>query len=944
MLLTKRQRLPKLTVSIGIALCFVFLWTVPASAQHEVEGQVVVAETGEPLPGANVVVAGTTIGTATNQEGGFSLEIPSPEDTLIVSLVGFREEVVPVEGRSSILIELQEEVRELEQVVVTGTGGATRRREIGANMSTIESADFEDLAYGNVEELLRGADAGITGISTSGQVGASGTIRLRGVTSVTQGNDPLIMIDGIRITNKRIPAASLEDGRGAEQSLNPLDLISMEDIESIEVVKGAAAATIYGTEASAGVIQLFTRDGQEGKTRGHFSSSLGANMWPQIGDAVEMHPTDLDIDQARRRGFTQKYNLSVSGGTSTLDYYLSTQVGDEEGIVRTQNAQNWSIRGNFDITLTENVTITLNNILRNQEVRYVGDGNNRHGYILNTMRLDKDYQPGTRDNDWVLTQELTSDQNFLVSSVSLDALVGDVNNSINLGVNRIGATNRGELPFGYPLNTEGTLGVQKVDYKMLSFEYIGRWAEDFGKNFASTLSWGGQAFDEYENSVDAGGSGFSGPGNQTLTSLSSTTATQNELREVNAGFFLQERIGWRDHTFVTVGIRADGSSTFGEDYGFQLYPKVSLSSVISEAAASWPSFWDQLRLRFAFGVAGRAPGAFDAVRTWSPVAGLNGNPGVTPSNLGDPNLGPERTQEIEFGIDSRMFSDRFGLEFTYYIATTTDALFPVQPRPSQGFIEPQLRNVGTVRNQGVEISSDLTVIRSEPLDWSLKTNVTLTDDEVTDMGGAPPFGAGGLNQQIREGYSPPSFFGQKVTNPDEIAPPEFEQDRFLGQTSPWLTASLGTTIEIGDSWTLRALGELQRGGHVLNAVHALNSVRGYWPPCNQVIEEKGREGMTALMRSQCFSEFWSWENFVERNDFFKLRNLSLGYTIPNEWLPQYVDNMRFTIKGTNLITITDYSSLDPEVNDPDTYSYLSQNDYYSLPPSRSATFKLNITF
>jgi TonB-dependent SusC/RagA subfamily outer membrane receptor len=927
----------------------------PAAAQQmgSITGRVVNAVTNAPVASAQVTIAETSIGTLSRADGRFLLmNVPPGTYELRVQSIGFAPAAQQVTVRAgevvTVDLTMREEAVSLEEIVVTGVGAAARRREIGNSLVQIDMSTVEARPIENIETLLRGTTAGVQSLSVTGQVGGGGTLQLRGVKSVSQGNAPLIYVDGVRLSTSQIPPANLEDGRGPRISMNPLNEINPADIERIEIIKGAAATTLYGTEASGGVIQIFTKKGIAGAPQWSFSLTQGANFWPTLSETIQQHPTKLDLEQAMRTGWIQTYNGSVRGGTDRVRYYLSGTWSDEDGIVPTQWTKYGAVSGNMTFEPLAGVTVTWNNSYTHRRTRYVGDSNNRHAYILNVMRVGKGYWPGQRDNSWVLEQELLGQTDNFISGLRLEHVRGGIRNSVMFGLNHLEAANSGLLPFGYYLYPTGSIGVQRWRDRTLTIEYSGAWDHSLSRRLHSTLAWGGQVYDEDRQSVEASGLDFAGPSRVTISSAAKRSSSEERIREVNAGFFLQEKLGLDDRLFVTVGLRVDGSSTFGEDYGLQTYPKLSVSYVLSEAGF-WPkAWWQNLRLRAAVGEAGKAPGAFDAVRTWDPVAGLEGQAGVTPNNLGNANLGPERTREIELGFDSEMLDSRLSVEFTYYNARTTDALFAVLPIPSSGFSGSQLRNVGEIRSHGIELTASAILLQSEGLVWGVGGNLTTTHSKVTNAGGSAPISMG-YQQWVREGYAPPSFFGRRVTNPNEYADPIFEEDVFLGQTFPSTTLGVNTDVTIGGSLTLSAQGELSRGGHILNSTAYLNAIREIWPGCDAIQQKEKTQGidaLTAAERAKCLSQFTGEDQFIESGDFFKIRSITATFRIPDRWLPPGASSATLAITGQNLFKLTDYTGMDPEVIEGGSSGQQTfrRVDYYNFPPRRSIATKLSVTF
>jgi TonB-dependent SusC/RagA subfamily outer membrane receptor len=878
--------------------------------------------------------------------------VPAGAQEVAVVRIGFAGQTqsvtVPAGGSVTLNLRLREEAISLDEIVVTGVGAEARRREIGNSMAQVSMEDMDAKPLTNVESALRATVAGVQSLSVSGQVGSGGTLILRGVTSVSQGNEPLIYVDGVRLSTARVPPANLEDGRGPRVSGMSINDINPQDIERIEILKGAAATTLYGTEASAGVIQIFTKRGQEGAPQWSFGVSGGGNFWPVVGKGITDHPEDLSLDQAKRTGAVMRYNGSVRGGSEQISYFVSGEYSDEEGIVPTQESQNWGGTGNFTIRLNDELTLSLNNSYSHRNTRYVPDSNNRHGYVLNVLRYGKGYDPGNLNQDWVLETELRGVTDNFVTGARMDLVTGNIRNKVQVGLHQVEAENSGLLPFGYLLYEQGSLGVQRWRNRTLTVDYNGSWQRDVNSSVASTLTWGGQIYDESRLNINAGGLNFAGPGNPTISSAALTSSSETRIREVNAGFFLQETVGFSNRLFLIGGLRVDGSSTFGDDYGFQYYPKLSASWVASEESF-WNVGWvDQLRLRAAVGVAGRAPGVFDAVRTWEPIAGMEGQPGVTPQNLGNPDLGPERTREYELGFDASVLDQRLSAEFTYYHATTSDALFPVLGTPTLGFTGSQVQNVGEIVSSGFELSADVRVYEGTAFAWNAGVNLTTNNSEVIDMGGAAPISLG-YNTGIREGFATPSIFGRKLLNPEAIADPEFEDDAFLGEVFPTTTLGVHTDFRVGEAFSLGLLGEFSSGGHVVNETARLNATREFWPYCDDAHAGKASgnlSGVTARERARCLTPWRARDQWVESGDFFKLRDVTLTYQLPQAIIPGRVSSATLSITGRDLFKSTDFTGLDPEVIEGGSTGLQNfrRIEYYTLPPQRSIIAKLFFTF
>lgn len=946
-----------------------------------IAGKVVEARSGEPLPGANVILEGTNQGTSAGANGEYEITgIEEGTYTLVARFIGYqtyREEVVvDADTRLKVNIELSREAVGLDEVVVTATG-ETRSREVGTSLSRINPDDFAASAASDPQEILTGRITGATVLANSGNPGTGGTIRLRGNNSITQANSPIIYVDGIRISGDDTPTH-----QASGQSASPLNDINPNDIKSIDVVKGAAATTLYGTEASGGVIRITTKQGQEGQTVWNAGITGGFNNIGHFGPKDD-NPTGLFVGRCRgegletydgipfqevncpnsgswlQNGLVQRYNLSVSSGIKGFSYFLSGEFENEEGVIDGGGGtQGVGFRGNFRFQPVEDVTITYNSSYNQDNTDWVPSGNNGDGFVLNVTRGPGGNFSGASGCDdpeaiCVNNQEILESNNVSNREHYISSLVVEANTSESL---------QNRLTFGYDYNTselESTqyfgysrtpLGQQSiVDWKktVLSLEYLGTFDYSFTQDIGLTINWGGQIFNENTQTTSLFAEDFSGPQEPTLISGARKDITGDSRIEITTGgIFGQAAVDVNDQLFITTGVRVDGHSAFGENYGLQVYPKVSASYVVSDYDF-WPtSWWNTMRLRAALGESGQAPGAFDAVRTWSPIAGEDGQPGFTPNQIGNPDLGPERSQEFEAGFMASFLDGRITTDFTYYNQTTTEALIPVPAVASEGFLSSQVRNVGELNNSGVELDLDLGLLRIDDLEWDMKLGFSRQKSKAVDLGNTDNIVIATFGRTyIREGYPVPSIFGAKITNPDEIADPEYEEDAYYGPAYPNKSLSLGTTIRLIDNITLDALGEFKYGGYLLNGTTYQNGRRGVWPPCYD-LQRQDQSTLTASQRAKCALNGGEvtprYDHWIESTDFFKLRHVSLTYNLPRQWMRGGVTSASLELAARNLLTITDYSGTDPELDD--YRNNLARRDYYAMPTYRSFLATLNFRF
>lgn len=942
---------------IILGMVMVFFGAVTALGQGTVEGTVTEKGTEEPMPGVNVVIQGTNIGASTNADGEYVIRsIPQGSQVIEARFIGYkvvRKNVDVVSGETvTVNLQLGATSLEMDEIIVTGTGGPTRRKEVGNSIEQVSSEEIEASTVSDFGDVLQGRTAGATIMDNSGQVGAASTIRLRGGNSFSQGNQPLIYIDGVRVSS-----GAFRSDPEVNQAAAPFDDLNPNDIARVEVIKGAAATTIYGTEASGGVIQIFTKRGAEGPARWSLSVSQGFNNMPKLGpdsdptglglwDCEGIDPGCPDSGTYHKNGHIQRYNLSVRGGGQDLSYFISGKLGSADGVFGPQGSDDYGFRANFGFRPTNNLNFRFNTSYTYKKTQWIPDGNNAEGFLLNVLRGDAGYAPNN-NNALVFDMELFTRSNHFTSGVTANwTPMENMLHQVTVGIDYAESDYTEERPFGFFYEPKGD---READYYKMTnrtFDYTGSYDFDISDKFTSSTSWGAQMYDESVIALNAFGEEFGGPGEKLVDSGARTSASENRISTVSGGFFAQERIGFNDYLFITGGIRVDGHSTFGDDFGLAVYPKVSGSFVVSDFDF-WPEFWNTMKLRAAYGESGRAPDAFAALRTWSSVSGDEGQPAVTPQNLGNPDLGPERTGEFEFGFESSFVDDRVFAEFTYYRQLTTDALVPVQPAPSTGFINSQLENVGKLENKGIEAKLEVDVVREGPVQWSVGGQYSTNKSKALDIGDVERIYVG-WRQELQEGYPVPSYFHDRVTNPNAVGEePEFEK-QYIGPSYPTHTYGINTSITIKDRFTIDVLGEGQ-GGHVLSSGTAYQNVRrGAWPTCTDIqsqIDRGNTSNLTAEELALCDPNETTYGMWTRAADFFKIRSASVAFHLPDSWLLGGVRSANIKVQGKNLWTVTDYPGLDPEAFEDGARDFVDyRQEYYNIPPLRTFIMKLNVAF
>src|SRR5688572_9747367 len=807
-----------------------------AAQQSVVAGTITAVGTQEAMAGAQVLVTGTTLRTTTDDGGRFRFaSVPGTNVTLEVRRIGYKLARVPARvGDENVQITLTLNPTSLEAVVVTGTPGAAQKRELGNSVGQINVADVvANAPIVSMQALLNGRTPGLVIMPASGQVGSGSQVRIRGQASFALGNNPLLYVDGVRVNNE--PTSGFSNQAFGSSSISRLNDFNPEDIESIEVLKGPSAATLYGTEAANGVINIITKKGSASAPRWNAVVRQGVNY---LADWKTMFPTNygraqlttdgtsatgpvvaLDFDSLLvgacgdsiatrtgkkcdifRTGAHQETELSVGGGSPTLNYYASGNLLDAQGAEPRNNKRTYSGRLNLGFAPSDRFRIATN-------VGYVtgpthlpceaGCG----GYVWTTLyATPNNYNLGTRHgyHSWLPYQydqvvKIWQELERTTASVRFEHQPRTwLSHRMIIGGDRTREGNNWLQPrldsLVYQVGS-GALGYRAVTARAVtnkSLDYNANAIWNYNPDFRFTSSVGAQYYHETFHSVYAEGSVFPAAG---LTSVSSTTQSrfnsEGFVEDKSLGVYFQEQVGWRDRMFFTAAIRSDDHSAFGSKFSRVTYPKYSLSWVLSDEpwfqVPGVTSRLDELRLRVAYGESGKAPSTYSAIRTYEPASGPGNSAAVTPNSIGNPELGPEKGKEIELGFDAGALQDRLGVEFTYYNKKTIDAILNKQLSPSSGQSGSQPVNIGRIDNSGIELMLRGTPWRSERIGLDLTASVATNANEVSNLGlGSQYFVSAGQYLRHQVGFPAFAWFEQKVLST--------AMDRTTGLTSNTMCA------------------------------------------------------------------------------------------------------------------------------------------------------------
>ena len=948
---------------LGMILLGVLLLIRPATAQEgAVGGLVLDARTLQPVAGVQIVVVGTDLGTLSDASGRFRItNLPGTEVTLRALMLGRRDASLTVRvGDLSIRITMDDEVITLDEIIVTGTAGGTQRRAIGNVVTSVDAAAAHALAsIPDVGMMLNARVPGVVVMPATGMVGAGSRIRIRGTTSFSLNDQPLIYVDGVRMNNE-VSSGPAVQGFGSS-AVSRLGDINPADIETIEVIKGPAAATLYGTEASNGVIQIITKRGAAGdRPRINMMVRQGANWFGNAegrlneawyrdasGEIKTMNLIKLERERGTpifSVGQLQGYGIDASGGAGTLRYFVSGVYDRDDGIEPTNRLRRFSGRMNLTFQPSQDLELSTNLGLVAGTTHLARE----NGGIWHSLRLGSPLFLDTpRRGFWARPPETA--HSFSEDFQILRRFTGGFQarhnpypwlaHRLTAGLDFTFENNQSIIERMSEYNAQfataqaalGQKNVERVDVTYTTLDYAATATFDPTSSLNSQTSFGMQYYKSFREWQSSSGREFPAPGLTSVDALAVNFGGDNYVDNATVGIYLQQQLGWKNRFFLTGAVRADDNSAFGEDFEFVTYPKVSASWVVTEEP-----FWnldqvDNLRLRFAYGAAGQQPETFAALRTYSAITTGSGSAALTPSLIGNPNLAPERGEEIEAGFETSLLDGRLGLDFTYYHKRTQDAILLRQQPPSLGFTSTQFVNAGEILNQGIELQLSATAIRRRDLDLTFNLNLSTNDNEVVDLGGEE-FIAIGAQMHV-PGYPVAGWFERKIISAevgaDGIARnvlcdggagpdgrrqggagvPCAEAPRvYLGRPQPNTEGSISSTLTFLQRFTIYGLIDFKTG-HIKDSTEHLNRCRTR-RICRLNLFPQEDPIFTAEVQN---ISIYSTRIRMYPGSFAKLREVSASVALPDEWAAR-IGASRATLRvaGRNLYTWTKWPSIDPE--------------------------------
>jgi TonB-linked SusC/RagA family outer membrane protein len=1004
-------------------------------AQRNITGSVT-DQGKEPLIGATVLVAGTSVGTVTDVNGEFNLSVPAGQTSLLVSYTGYTTMKVELTAASRYDIMMETDVVALSDIVVVGYGTASRK-ELTGSVSKISGEAISRLPVTGLDQALQGQAAGVQVTSASGTPGASVSVRVRGPSSISAGNQPLYVVDGIPINT----GSYSQIGVGGQQ-VNALADLNPADIESIEVLKDAAAAAIYGSRASNGVVLVTTKRGKAQKTQISLNTYRGnQEVWRRIDPATgpeyvayiqeavrnRFTPTTLPsavglrnldgdpasypstnwFDEIFRSAPISQTDLNFSGGNERTKFFVSGSYFDQQGTVLGSGFDRYSFRMNLDNLVTDKFKIGVSTGFSRSNSNRIQNDNNIYGVMSTALLLGSHIPVFNPDGTY------GRDQNASIENPVANALEP----TYNVFSNRLLTNIYGELSILEGLNFRTSFSVDYLslrDDRFIPATHIqaagvnGTGEQGMSSDlnlvnenyFTYRKSFGNLNFDalvgaSFQNSQyeDFFGRGQNFPG-KTIRELSAAsvkqTVTSSKTEWGLNSYFSRFNFNWQQKYYISASVRADGSSRFGANNRWGVFPAISGAWRLSqENFLRDNSLISELKLKASWGIRGNQNISNFASRALiSPGANYLQRAGLAPSQLGNPNLSWEEREDIDLGLELGLFNDRIVLNVEAYQGTTNELLLSRPLVGASGYTGIS-ENIGSVQNRGIDISLNTVNVQTSKVTWSTNFNLSFFNNEIIKLAGTPF--AAGFASWVEEGQALGAFRGFRtvrlfqtqaeidelnarareltgnnnavyqstLTRPGDIMFEDINGDgritaddqAILGTANPDFYGGITNNIS-AFGFDLSFFFQFSVGNYVFNNTRAFsegmnsifgqaNTISNRWTPDNPTTDTRYPR---AVFQDPNNNRRVS-DRFVEDASYLRLKNLSLGYNVPSNIMSKIgMTKGRIYVSGQNLLTFTKYSGFDPEISTFGETNTAPGTDFLTFPQARTMIVGLNLGF
>jgi TonB-linked SusC/RagA family outer membrane protein len=977
--------------------------------EREVTGTVTRASDGQPIAEAAISAAGggPRAAARTNAQGRYTITVAPGEVRLTVRAIGYRSaDVVLAAGQDVADAALAEDIFKLEELVVSGQQTGVERRNATTSTAIVTGEDLKQVQAASLDQALQGKLAGADIEQNSGGPGGGLQIRIRGANTAIGSSDPLFVVDGVMYSNTTLPSglfnvtgSSSNRGRGELQddAVNRLADLNPSDIASVEVLKGAAASSIYGSKAANGVVIITTNKGRVGRPRVNVTQRFGftellrgpgflvwdtTNALATYGDSIvrpyirpdgTLPAYDFLNELAGSKPFTWETEASVGGGDENTKYYVSGGWTDNPGIVTNTFAKKQNVRVNLEQGLGKRLNLQVTSAFtRNQTDRGITNNDNNGGSVTYALAYIPSFLPLTNPDGSFRPLEATYLQSNPLQTAALatnDEQVIRFTGGANLSFQAFTTEHSSlkliaaggadlfnqkatviappELFFQQAQALPGVSSLAHGDSRFLNWNLnaIHTYSPGSG-SWRATTSVGTQYEDRHFNRDNVVAQGLL-PG-QTNIDQGSTLGQQFELQteERTLAFYGQEELGFlHDRLLLNAGVRAEKSSANGDQGHYYLFPKASAGYRFADLFGQG----SDLKLRAAYGETGNQPlfgQKFTTLQGGNTIGGVIGT--QVGATAGSPTIKPERIKEFEGGIDASFWQGRATLEFTAFHRRTTDLLLNLTPAPSTGYTQ-QIVNGGQFRNSGIEVALGVSPVQEKNFTWLVRSTFNRVRSNVdTLLGGITSF----RPQNAGFGLAFGEFLVQQGRPIQQIvgSVPDANGDLqtvFLGDANPNFRLSLSNDFTVGKLF-FSFLWDWQQGGVAQNQTLSLYDCNGLSPDffAPSVINPDGSNRPRGQYGFDACNNTGDARPFVQSTSFVKLREASIGITLPRRWARAIAgaSDLRVSVTGRNLLLFTDYFGYDPEVSNYGQQAIVRNIDLGPYPPMRSFLFNISLGF
>jgi TonB-linked SusC/RagA family outer membrane protein len=946
-----------------------------AAAQYTVSGKIS-DDKNEPLVGVSIVEKGTTNGTISDIDGNYKLVTKSNSPaTIVVTFVGFGTKEMPVSSSTTLDIQMEESSSRLEEVVVTGLANNIKRANASTSVSRLGGEDLMGKTKSStLDGAMSGKVVGANIVSNSGAPGGGVSVKLRGISTLTGSSEPLYVIDGIIMNNSQFNTGA---GTGAfngatsassgtqDQATNRVSDLNPNDVESIDVLKGPAAAAIYGTRANAGVIIITTKRGKAGKTTVKLSQDIGAatalsllpsENWtedkikayggyygqPNVAKALEDFRAakgqtwDYDKLVFGETGMISNTSLSVTGGSEKTKFFVSGGYNDEKGIVKTTGFKRYALRLNLDHRINDIVDVKISSAYTNtfSSRSFLGNDNNgvslgySIAYVPNFIDLTPkiDANGNTTYPAWIGTggqnpfevrdrmkNEETTNRFLNSGEVNFNILKGESSNlklSIKGGVDYLLSQPRTYAPEDvYYQSQSPNPGASRFTNNNVLFTYLQSFLT-YGWKIGTvdlTSQVGLMRNDQRTDESWTQGRGLL-PSQTNPTSAQVVLTSSFLSKAVDVATDVSQDFNWNDKVIGRVGVRFDKSSLHGDNTKWYAFPRASLALNLANFDFMKDGIFSQLKPRVAFG---RTGGVAPYGALYTTLIGVNygGKLGaVAPATNGNPSIEPEIAQELEFGLDFGILKNRITAEISYYNKSVFDLLFAYPLSTATGVGSISRFPVGDITNKGIEIAVTANVVRSRNLNWSTTVQFWNNKTKITRLVVPEQFASAGFGEfgrtRLKLDASPTLWYGRLS---DEVkGPVSFGYDAQPDYQMSWIN-----NLTIAKNFDFSMVWHTSQGAFNSSLTRELKDEAGTTYDWSTAVKDQssprifGNPGYSTL-------------NYLFDASYIRLREVSLYYNIPNmaKATNNKIGNIRIGVSAQNLITISDYlkNGYDPEAS------------------------------